>query len=149
MNPKRIQLLFFLGVVAISLHFAILLGSELFGYFSLSERTAAKISQWEIVPLKNKFALKASYTFGFKEKIWQGSSVLNAPHHLNEMAALADLKKKAKEPWQVYFKSHNPNISSLERTFPLGLLVRFSCSLCVLIYFFVLNKRYKNLLNLN
>ena len=141
MSARRIQTLFFLGVLAITLHFGILFSQQLIGYLALNQSAPARITQWEIVPIKSRFGLKADYTFSSKEKTYQGSSLFAPPHYLNEMAALSALKVKAKEPQTVYFRSQNPQNSALEKTFSWNLLFRLCCSLGVIVYFVLLNKR--------
>lgn len=141
MNPKRIQLLLLLGVALIGLHFSVLFAKEFCHFLTLSQNAPAHIVQWEIFPVKKRFALKADYSFIFKEKNWSGSFVLNPPYYLNEMAAFTELKKKAKEDWVVHFSAKNPNISALSVPFPFGLMARAAISLLVLIYFIILRRR--------
>lgn len=130
-----------MGVCAISLHFSILLGRDLWHYFALDGLAPARVLQWEIVPLKEKFGLKASYGFELQDKTWLGSSVLEPPLYLNEFAALSGLKEKAKEPRNAWYKTGDPAISALEKKFPLNLLIRSLICYGVLIYFFSLYKR--------
>jgi hypothetical protein len=137
----KIQIFFFLGVCAITLHFTILLGIEGARYFSLKEEAKAHIKQWEIEEIKNRFALKADYTFDSQGKSWQGSSTLLPPHYLNEMAALEALKGRAKESWTVWHNPKNPQVSALEKSFPTGLLIRSLICYGVLVYFVLLKRR--------
>jgi hypothetical protein len=141
MSPGRIQLFLFLGICAMTLHFSIRLGVESSRYFALSAQARARISQWEIAEIKNKFALKANYHFEVKEKNWIGVSTLLPPYYLNEFAALAALKEKAKKEWMVWHNPKNPQISALEKGFPTGLLVRSLICYGVIIYFFCLYKK--------
>jgi hypothetical protein len=137
----KIQLFFFLGVCAITLHFSILFGKDAYRYFSLNEGAKARIQQWEIVEIKNRFALKADYVFEAQKKNWSGSFTLNPPHYLNEMAALSALKEKAKEGWTAYYNSKKPEVSALEKRFPTGLLIRALICYGVLIYFWLLKRK--------
>lgn len=141
MSPKRIQLFLILGVCAIALHFSIRLGIGCLHYFSLQKQAKAQISQWEIVEMKDRFGLKAKYGFAIQEKTWQGLFTLSPPYYLNEMAALSALKEKAKNSWTVWYNPKNPQISALEKSFPIGLLIRALICYGVLIYFFCLCKR--------
>ena len=137
MSPRRIQLFFIIGVCAITLHFSVLLGIEVFRYFSLKERAPARISQWEIIEVKNRFAIKANFSFNDR----QGEFTLLPPYYLNEFAALAALKEKAKQDWTVWYNPKNPQISALQKSFPVGLLVKALICYGVIIYFFCLYKR--------
>ncbi len=143
MNPNRIQFYLLLGVGAIALHFSILFGREWIGYLSLNSTAQAHITQWEIIPLKKRFAIKAEYTFLAQEKTMSGSFILSPPYYLNEVAALNELKIKAKKPWTVYYPSKYPQHSVLEKCFPFGLFFRMSCSFGILIYFFTLRKKIR------
>lgn len=144
MNPNRVQLFFFLGVLAIAIHFSILSIKEIFQYASLNKEAPAQIKQWEIIPLKNKFAIKADFSFEAAGKTWPGSFTFPPPHHLNEWAALAELKKKAKEPWISYY--HNPYQAALEKNFPTSTL--FKTAICCAILAYFLSLRHKHKLNL-
>lgn len=141
MNPNRVQLFFFLGVLAITLHFSTLSIKEIFQYASLNSQAPAHIKQWEIVPLKNKFALKADFSFDAIGKAWPGSYTFPEPYHLNEWAALSELKKKAKAPWIAHY--HNPEEAILEKNFPTSTLVKTVICYFVLLYFVVLRRKHK------
>jgi len=137
----KIFLFFLMGVIAITLHFTIRLGGESLHYFSLKKQAKAKITQWEIVEIKGRFALKAGYTFEAQEKNCPGSYTLNPPHYLNEGAALSGLKEKAKESWTVWYNPKNVKTSALEKSFPVGLLIRTFICFSVLIYFITLRRK--------
>jgi hypothetical protein len=141
MSPRLVQLLLFFGTSAITLHFSIRLGVEASRYFSLSAQAPARISQWEISELKNKFTIKGNFQFDAEGKTWSGESVLLPPYYLNEFAALAALKEKAKNQWTVWYNPQNISLSALEKSFPTGLLVRSLICYGVIIYFFCLYKR--------
>ncbi len=140
----KIQLFFFLGVCAITLHFSILFGRDAYRYFSLNEGAKARILQWEIVEIKNRYALTADYTFEAQNKSWLGAFTLMPPHYLNEMAALSALKERAKENWTAWHNGKNPQISALEKSFPTGLLVRTLICYGVLAYFFALKRKVES-----
>ena len=141
MTAKQIQLLMIAGVGAIALHFAIQFGKGYFDYLALQKTAKPHISQWEVVQIKDRFALKASYNFTAQEKNWQGLFTLSPPYYLNEPAAISDLKSKAKDSWVVWYSARNPQISALEKKFPLSLLMRTLICCGVLVYFITLYKR--------
>lgn len=141
MSPRRIQRFLLLGVCAITLHFTIRLAIDGASYFSLQKQGKAQISQWEIIPIKDQFAIKAKFEFEDKKKIWQGESTLKPPFYLNENAAISALKEKAKMNWVAWYSSKNPSVSALEKSFPWGLLVRVAICYGVIIYFICLYKR--------
>lgn len=138
MNSKRIQLLFFLGISAITLHYSILFFKEWIHYLSLNQKASAHINQWEIIPIKNQFALKVDFSFPAQEKTWQASFTFPSPYYLNEWAALTELKKKAKKSWTAYY--NNPNGAVLEKSFPVALLIKMGICVGVVAYFFILRR---------
>lgn len=138
MNPNRIQRLFFLGIVAIALHFTILSIKEIFQYTSLNKETPAHIHQWETVPLKNKFAIKADFTFVVDGKTWPGSFTF-PKLYLNEWAALSELKKGAKKSWISYY--HTPHEPVLEKSFPTSTLFKTAICYGTLAYFLLLRRK--------
>ncbi|PIS02262.1 MAG: hypothetical protein COT85_06210 [Chlamydiae bacterium CG10_big_fil_rev_8_21_14_0_10_42_34] len=141
MKPARIQLLMVVGVIAITLHFTIRFGTQFYEYSALQKNTIAKILQWEVLEVNDRFALKASYEFATQGKSWKGDFTLSPPYYLNELSAIASLKSKAKESWTVWYNPKNPHFSALEKKFPLSYLVRSIICFGVLIYFFSLYKR--------
>jgi hypothetical protein len=140
MTRTKILIAFLSGLGVIALYFSLHLGYESFQYFTLSKQSKAQISQWEIFPIKDHFAIKANYGFEAQEKIWNDSFTLNPPYYLNEQAALSSLKGMAKENWQAWYNPKNPTHSALERAFPLGLLIRTLICYGILIYFLYLYK---------
>lgn len=140
MNPNRVQLLFFLGVLAITLHFSTLSIKEILQYASLNNHAPAQIKQWETIPLKNKFAIKADFSFIVDGKAWPGSYTFPEPYYLNEWAALSELKKKAKESWIAHYRA--PHQAVLEKTFPASTAVKTVICYAVLLYFGFLRRKY-------
>jgi len=127
-------LLILLGV-AVSGYFSYRLAASFFAYFPLVAQTEAHIVRWEVKEIGGKFALKALYSFEAQEKNWSGASVLAKPWHLNEAAAIAVLKERARQKWIVWFNPDKPMQSSLEREFPTELIFRTLLCYAVLVYF--------------
>src|SRR3990167_6430839 len=121
--------------LAISGYFSFLLVETLFEYYPLKKQAETRISRWEIKEMEGSFALKAFYSFETQGKIWNGTTLLSKPWYLNEPSALLALKGKAKEEWLAWFNPKNPEHSSLEKVFPIGLLVRVLICYGVFIYF--------------
>ncbi|MBU6384105.1 MAG: hypothetical protein KGQ49_00670 [Verrucomicrobia bacterium] len=139
MNPKRIQLLFLLGTLAITLHFTCCFGWALFHYLSMSQTAPAHVKQWEIIPIKKQFAIQALFTIQTQEKDWQNSFTFPPPYYPNEWAALSELKIMAKKGWTAHYKY--PNQALLQNEFPLNLCIRTMICFGVLGYFFILNRK--------
>ena len=92
--------------------------------------------------MKGKFALKAVYSFETQKKIWKGAYRLGPPYYWNEPAAASALKGKAKEAWSAWYNPKNPAQSALEKAFPSGLCFRTLVCYALLIYFFLLRRRF-------
>ena len=137
LSARRFQLLMVSGIAMISLYFSYQLIKEFLAYFPLQSRVPVRVFQWEIEDIQGKFSLKASYTFEVKGKIWESSFRLLKPYYWNELAAIAGLKRLAKEEWSAWYDPTNPATSALEKSFPSGLLFRTVICFGVLIYFFV------------
>lgn len=137
----NLRLIFFLGICAMTLHFSIRVGRDLFHYLALQKKTTALISQWETVEIGERVALKADYTFEAQGKTCRSSYLFSPPYHLNEGAAFSALKQKAKESWTVWYNPKNPSTSALEKAFPTSLLIRTLICYGVIVYFLLLNRR--------
>ena len=138
------QKIFFLALlslgVAISGYFSIRAASSLISFCTLKQPAPAKILQWEVKESKGKFPIKGTYSFQWDNKTWKGETVLSQPWHLNEPAAIASIQNKSKQGWSAWFHPNNPLKSSLERPFPIGLLIRTAICYSVLIYFIIISK---------
>ena len=132
--------LVFLGLIAFS-YFSYQLVSAFQDYFPKTAQAGAIISRWEVKEMGGEFALKAIYSFEIQGKIWNGVSVLAKPWYWNEPAAVASLKTIAQEKWEVWFDPKNPAHSSLQKTFPTGLLCRTILCFVIFIYFISVFRR--------
>lgn len=148
MLQKRLFALFLVSAAVLaSLYFSIRLARELKNYLSFTSQTEAQIHRWEIKEIKEKFAIRAVYSFGFQGKNWTGSTTLAKPWHLNEPSAIVTAKEKAKQAWIVWFNPKNPSESSLEKFFPTYLLFRTIICYLVLVYFLIISKRFGRLVS--
>lgn len=137
---NKTQIFFLIGVVAIALHFSIKLGQGIFKYSVYSAHTPAQIVQWETVPAKDRFHIKATYKYALNQKNYSQVHTFTSAF-LSESAAIHQLKDLAKQPYTAWYNPQNPEQSLLEKTFPWGLFFRTSICYGVLIYFFYLYKR--------
>ena len=141
MTQRRISLLFFAGICAISLYFAVNLSLALYQYLSLKMEAKAQILEWETLPMKDRAAIKARYQFKYQDKIIRGEYTF-PPRYLNEYAALEAIQIKAKEEQTVWFNPRGPKSSALQKNFPTSLAFKTIICLSVITYFFCVFKRF-------
>ena len=133
----------FLVLVGIlsSVYFSYRLSEALLFYCSLTRQAEVHISRWEVKEAQGKFIVKAAYSFEFGNSSWTGSSIVDQGWYLNEAAAIEDLREKANKQWLVWFDPSSPWNSSIEKSFPKGLLFRTATCYAVFIWFVIFLKK--------
>jgi hypothetical protein len=139
---KAPQPLLFIGAALIAFYFSSLLALSFWGYFPLSAEAKANVFQWEVVEIKEKYPIKATYSFEANGKIWKNSFIFSQPWSWNQPSAIILLKEKAKQPWSVWYSPNNPALSALEKSFPYNLFFRTLVCYAVLIYFALLYRKF-------
>ncbi|MBF8262974.1 MAG: hypothetical protein HW387_639 [Parachlamydiales bacterium] len=122
----------------VSLYFWTMASRILFANHFLNRTAAARVIQWEVEEISSdQFAIKACYSFEIDGRVYHGNTLLAKPYYLNPPSAVAALKEKAKlsEPVTAWYRASDPTQSSLEKHFPLGLLLRALLASAVFIYF--------------
>ena len=143
MQRKIFFLFLLLLVMSITGYFSLRTAQALFTHFACKETTIARITRWELKENRGKFFLKACYSFESNGKSWRGVAQLKEAF-LNEEAATASLREKAKQQWKAWFNPIYPKISCLEKNFPINLGVRTLTCYGVLLYFVVFFKKSLN-----
>lgn len=139
---KAPQPLLFVGAALIALYFSISLGVAFWGYFPLSKEANANVFQWEVLEIKEKYPIKATYSFEANGKKWKNSFILPQPWSWNQASAIILLKEKAKQSWRVWYNPNNPTQSALEKHFPYNLFFRTVVCCAVLVYFGLLYRKF-------
>lgn len=116
--------------------------------YSCLDRQAPSIEQkWSIKEISSsEYALKSSYRFQVKGKLWKGKFIFEKPHHLNKIAADKALIEKKRAFTTIWYSSSNPKINSLEKQFPYKKCFHSLMALGVLAYFFIFWKHFQELL---
>lgn len=142
----RKQKIFFITLVLLGSlcagYFSLCVARALFNFFAFKERAPATITRWEVKETGGKFPLTGYYSFEVKGKVWEGATRFREPWHLNEASAVSALKEMARQNWVVWFNPSRPSQSSLEREFPVGLIVRTLVCYSVFAYFILFFKRF-------
>jgi hypothetical protein len=120
--------------------FFLILGSlaavALYSYLRLEVSVFAVVDDWKVVKKSSStYSIQGSYHFDFRGKTCQGSSVLPPPYHLNRPSAERARLKLEKEAYLVWIDPRHPEISSLERLFPVKKTIYALVALGVALYF--------------
>lgn len=141
LSPRFLSPLLMLLAGGMFLYFSSSFFWELWKTFPLQGRAEAKIVKWEVEEREGKYALTAHYLYEVQGKIWKSRATLSGPFYESEWAAIAALKEKARAPWRAWYEPRNPSHSALEKSFPLGGLVKTLICAAVFLYFYFLRKR--------
>ncbi|MBS0653997.1 MAG: hypothetical protein JSR39_10800 [Verrucomicrobia bacterium] len=133
--------------IGIALWFSSIAAYQLFQYFRLGSFAEAEVTKWSIKELSSsRFAIEAFFEFEANGKKYQGKSLLDSPVFLNPFSAEDAIKAKEKQAFYAWYQSSKPEISSLQREFPLKSLIHALVTLGVLIYFAFVPKHIPHLL---
>jgi hypothetical protein len=120
--------------------FFLILGSlaaaALYGHWRLAARVHATVDHWKVVKKSSSaYSIRGSYHFDFQGKVYQGSSILSPPYHLNRLSAERAISPLKKRVWTVWVDPHHPQVSSLERVFPMKKIIYALVAFGVTLYF--------------
>ena len=133
-KKNLIWAILFVGVTLIAVYFTCSATFELIRFFSLTKEAPAKITAWEILPLRRgKYAVAGRYKLNWEGKNVEGVTQFSPPHYLNYLSAEETIRQMAKNNWKVWISS-NGIISSLEKKFPWNRFFRSLVSIGILLY---------------
>ena len=113
-------------------------------YYRLSAEAPATLEKWDLVQLSSsKFSYEVSYYFKGRGKRYEKKELLRSNIYPNKYAAEGDLAKLKEQKWTAYYAPNNPQVSSLQNSFPLKSSLYALLSLGVFFYFFWLYLRYR------
>lgn len=122
--------------IGIALWFSSIAAYQLFQYLRLGSFAEAEIKKWSIKELSSsRFAVEVFFEFEAKGKKIQGTSLLDSPVFLNPFAAEDAIKANEKQSFLAWYQTSNPEISSLQKEFPLKSLIHALVTIGVLLYF--------------
>jgi hypothetical protein len=132
--------------IAIALWFSSIAAYQIFQYLRLGSFAQAEVTRWSIKELSaSRFAIEAFFEFEAKGKKYEGKSLLDSPVFLNPFAAEDAIKIREKEAFFAWYQPSNPEVSSLQKDFPLKSLIHALVTLGVLIYFIFIPKHIPHL----
>ncbi len=111
-------------------------------YKTLTAETPAQVTAWGIDKVKEgEFIVYAKYTYWLNEQAFTGTTAFKKITFTNQLAAKEHLQNWKADNWITYYNPKKPSISTLQRPFPLKILLHMLIGIAVSIYFLYL-KRY-------
>src|SRR4051812_20762139 len=123
-STRRFELFFLLSTSLIALFFLFRLTCGLYGYWSLRDQIPAKISQWELEEIGDRWAIRAIYSINVQGVYLKKATLFANDRFVNKEVAIRELELMAKKNWKAWYNPKNPSQSSLEKKFPFNLLIR-------------------------
>lgn len=111
--------IFFLAFIAVLIMiYSIFAGIQIYRYLQLNEQISAKEIQWSVISQNSeKYVPFARYQFIVNGTSYQGQTLWQE-YYLNEWTAKEAIKRLS-SPSLVWYDSSNPDVSSLQKYFPL------------------------------
>jgi hypothetical protein len=137
MFSTRIWWLFILVIGLIAAWYVYKASDRLYLYYTLSKNTSAYNLQWSIKEINSdEFLPSASYVFKLEngEEI-RGKSDLVATPYRNPWSAEEGIKELNKQSWNVWYNPSKPQLSALQKVFPLKDSIYALMMLGLLAYF--------------
>lgn len=120
MHRNPFWILFLCFIIIGILGYTLRTSYHLWQYIRLNKQTSTQEIQWAIDSLSDEeFAPFARYQFSVKGKNFQGQTLWNEIYLNPSTAHEAILRLSKKSPQFVWFDSSNPQISTLQKLFPL------------------------------
>lgn len=108
---------------------------DLWSYYRLGPEVPAQVVHWDLIPKGSKYALKASYAYTYGGKKYEAATQFAKPYQFNRQAAEEEIKKMSGFQWTAWVDHDAPQVSSLEKNFPLKESMYAFCLLGIFLYF--------------
>lgn len=115
-------------------------GAEIYRYALFSNTKKADITSWEIDEENSKFFISAKYIYTIDNRSIDGKTTFYK-RFLNYDAAFSYLQNLSKKNFLAWYSKKDPNMSTIERFFPVKRSIYAALASCVFIYFIFLNKK--------
>lgn len=139
MTPSRWKTLFLSIITLCTIGYSCYTLWLYWGYQRLDRELPFEKIEWSVYPESEETNLfKASYHYRFNDTSYSGEYLFKKPVFINILGAthaLTDFSKKVTTTW---ISSENPQISSLEKAFPLKECVYSVTLWAILLYFLLL-----------
>ncbi len=139
LNPDKIRrIVFSLMILAASIYTGFSLW-RYWQYVRLDGVAAISSVEWNVhTNSEESHQIKADYTYSYRGHEYSGMTVFAKPVFINHLGAEYALKDFANESHQVYVSTTDPELSSLERNFPMKELISAVILWGIIVYLFSL-----------
>ncbi len=115
-NPLWIAFLCLIGLYVMG--YTIYTGPQLYHYLRLTEKLTPQQIEWSVAKLgEDAFAPETHYTFSFGGKTYQGQTIWHSPY-LNAWAGNEATEKLKQSTLPVWFDPSSPQVSTMDKHFP-------------------------------
>jgi hypothetical protein len=109
---------------------------ETHAYLSLSQRSRATISSWEVNEKSGStFLLYATYSYDYEGVRYESSTLFKQPVFLDLPSAQKAILGLQGKPWAAWLNPREPNCPTLQRYFPFQEGIKATLCILVTIYF--------------
>lgn len=137
-NPFWIAFLSLIGLCAMG--YTLYAGMQLYHYIRLADRLIPQQVEWSIAKLgEDAFAPEARYQFSLEGKTYQGQTIWHT-RYLNAWAANEAAEKLKQHTLPVWFDASSPQVSTMDRHFPLKATLYLIMLWGLLLYFIGLGR---------
>lgn len=106
-------------------------------YALLTGETTPESIEWKINQLhEDQFILSADYHFNINQHKYLGQTSFKSDRYWNLWAAEDALKVYSQKEWPVWYAKSNPEISTLQKSFPLKECISVAILWILMFYFF-------------
>lgn len=135
MQRNWIWAIFIVLIALFAFWFVIRAGQALLSYYQFSTKVAVVMEKWSVEEIKSdQFAVKATYSYEYSGKNYQGSDRAGALYP-NPWAAENAQKQLARKTWGAWINPSHPERSVLEKRFPYKRVISSVVLLGILLYF--------------
>lgn len=110
---------------------------DIYTYFLLNQKTTGEFIGFDVIDSKNKCRALIKYSFKINDKIFKSYSSTK-DNFLNHYTLQDYIKELPQENLTIWFNKKNPNISSIEKNFPIKNCIYLVVTLLIFAYFLVL-----------
>ncbi len=111
-------------------------------WMQCDQRAWGTFTAWRVIEIdSSQFAIETDYTFVYKGQLYRGSA-RHKPYPFNRPSAEKEIQIRQAQRPIIYFHSKKPNISMLQREFPLKKCLYALLTVSILGYFLLLDRVY-------
>jgi len=139
MHPNRYWIFFLVSVALVAIGFGGSAAWQLYRYRAYNATIQPTTLNWTVESkIGDRYYLVGEYSFEVEGKSFAGKTLLEKPLFRNLWSANQAIDEMGDSLRPVYFVSHKPEISTLNRHFPLKEVISAAALMALLLYFLCL-----------